>query len=448
VVKRVRIEPQKMQKVKRVPLEPQRKAANHKKLTEDNVARLPVRKAQYRVWDEGTDAARGLCVLVSPKGAKSYRSTYYFPGSSKPHNRTLGRVGEMTLVKARELCRQDRAQAKEGFNPKAPDPAKTANYKEAVEEYVRLEQKGRRGNSPSTTKETLRVLLKLSQPSYRGVKEEDQRPHKWLTRRVAGILPEEIQGELNLLRDGDGGLHKPRPYLSNSLYGRLCTFFAWCAKPAVRKVTTNPMIGMDKPWDGAKRRDRAWFKDAAGDEAIRSLWKAAEAMGATEGAYLKLLLLTGKRKTALAEMRWEEIDETWFWNAPKPVAKNKRLHPIPLSGLALRNLHPRKAAGFVFPGDDNGRIYVNGSWLQTKIINASGIEDYFHHGVRHLVETKLAKLKVLPHIRDLLLDHVPSRGSGAGYDHHDYEKELHEAMETWAAYVEALVKPQGVALLR
>lgn len=458
-----RVLPKHKPKIARVKLEQgPRNKANRKKLKEENVRKLPVRKSQYRVWDAGTDAARGLCVLVSPAGAKTYMSTYYFPGSVKTHSRSLGRVGEMMLQEARDQCRLDRRAAKRGIDPKADDPTKSSTWAEAVDQFVRSEQEGRKKNSPSTVKEARRVLLKLSNPTHRGFSDEEKERHKhpWLTRPIATIRREEIEELLELVRDGDKsqGL-KPRPYLANSLYGRLCTFFAWCAKRD--KVKVSPMLSIDKPWEGAERRSRVWFSGSAADDAIKALWRAADTMGGTEGKYLKLLLLVGKRKTALAEMKWEHIDDTWFWTPPKPTGENKRLHPIPLSVYAQRLLHPRKAKGFVFPGDDDGHIYVNGSWLQNMIIKASGLEDYFHHGVRHLVETKMAALRtekkkpddrtrplILPHIRDMLLDHRPKRGSGADYDHHDYIDDMRDAMELWAAYVAKLVRPEGVAVIK
>jgi len=86
------------------------------------------------------------------------------------------------------------------------------------------------------------------------------------------------------------------------------------------------MIGIDKPWNGEQRRTRDWFKGAAGDQAIKTLWLVADKLGGTDGKYLKLLLLTGKRKTALANMQWQEIDADWFWDAPqsnKKTAKNR-----------------------------------------------------------------------------------------------------------------------------
>ena len=60
-----------------------------------------------------------------------------------------------------------------------------------------------------------------------------------------------------------------------------------------------------------------------------------------------MLLLTGKRKSALALMRWEEIDDNWFWDAPAG-SKNKRLHAIPLPKKATEVLHPRGKTGLVF----------------------------------------------------------------------------------------------------
>ena len=60
----------------------------------------------------------------------------------------------------------------------------------------------------------------------------------------------------------------------------------------------------------------------------------------------------------------------------------------------------------------------------------------------------MAEIKVPWHIRDMLLDHAPSRGSGKGYDHHHYKDEMLAALETWASYIDTLVTPQGVARLR
>jgi hypothetical protein len=100
-----------------------------------------------------------------------------------------------------------------------------------------------------------------------------------------------------MVRDGDAKLGlQPRPYLANLLHAQLRTFFGWCAKPQIGKLKHSPMVGIDKPFNNEQRRERAWFRGAADDQAIKTLWAVADKLGAIEGNYLKLLLLTGKRK--------------------------------------------------------------------------------------------------------------------------------------------------------
>jgi integrase len=268
----------------------------------------------------------------------------------------------------------------------------------------------------------------------------------WHDRRLSTIRAQEIQKRLELVRDGDGDGLKPRGYLANLLHARLRGFFNWCAKQQIGKLAASPMSGIDKPFADVKRRERDWFAGDAGDQAIATIWAVADKLGGVEGQFLKVLLLTGKRKTALSEMRWEKIDASGFWDAP-PGRKNKRCHPVPLSSLAQRILHPRQASGPVFPGKRGGLLNV-GSFYIERVIDAGAMKDFFLHGVRHLCETKLAELKVKPNIRNLLFDHMAARGSGQVYDHHEYEDEMREAVELWASHIEKLVAPAGARRLR
>jgi integrase len=407
-----------------------------KQLDEDNVLRLPLKRKQYIVWDKGQ---KGLHVLVSPGGARTYRSLYYFPGSSKSHSRKLGRVGEITVEKAQALCRADQKAAREGIDPKRESASRPDSFEAVVNEYVEREQIGRKQNE--TWKEASRILLKECAA--------------WKHRPIASIRVEEIEDLLESVRDGDGE-QRGRPYLAVKLWGHLGSLFRWSVKK--RKLTINPMLSIDRPWEGAEPRDRVFT-----DDELRRLWTCGTRetvaangdkirMNPVEGAYLKLLILTGKRrgklegerKRGLSAMRWGEIgDNSWDWTPP-PGKKNKRMHPVPLPRLAQRiltRLKPKDAKpdDFVFPS-------LN--WrFQFRVKRLSGIEDFYPHAIRHTVETKLAELKVKPHVRDMLLDHATMRGSGKDYDHFDYREEKLEALELWADYVERLVKPEGADAL-
>jgi integrase len=413
---------------------------NRMVFTEKNVLTLRPKRKPFMIWDGGQgrgsgEVVRGLGVLVSPLGTKSYRSYYYFPGSPKPHTHHLGRVGVITLEEARSLCKADQRKAKDGIDPNADNPSKSDSYKSAVEQYIKQVQIGQ--DKRIAAKSAERVLLADC---------ED-----WWPRSVGTIRPQEVYQRLLLIRDGDEDKDlKPRPYLANLLYARLRPFFAWCAKPLIGKIKVSPMLDIEKPWTGEERRDREWFKGTAADQFIRKIWQVADQLDKTDGAYLKMLVLTGKRKNDLVNMQWQEIDRTWFWNPP-PGAKNKRLHPAPLPKLAQRILHPQHERGFVFAGKNNKTITTD-QRLQKKIIALGAPDDFIFHGIRHLVETKMAELKIQKHLRDLLLDHSPGQGSGKIYNHHEYLDELWEASERWAEHIERLTQPdnlpEGVTRLR
>jgi integrase len=154
------------------------------------------------------------------------------------------------------------------------------------------------------------------------------------------------------------------------------------------------------------------------------------------------MLLIGKRRGALAAMRWDEI-EGGLWTPAKRRRRNKRAHAVPLPRLALKVIEalPRVEGNpFVFAGHHKGKHIDPGSGTMDAIKAASGVADFFFHACRHTVETRLAELRVPPHVRDLLLDHVPVRGSGAGYDHYEYGEEMREALETWAETLRRLAE--------
>jgi integrase len=348
-------------------------------------------EGQWSFWDAGTGAARGLGILVSPKtGTRSYFCVYYFNGSPKPYSKWLGRVGELSLGKARDLTRKHRGDSREGIDPKADDIRKSDAFEAAIQDYITHEQIGRHQNKSAP--ETEKVILSNTKD--------------WHHRPVATLRYQEAEKLLQTIRDGDEakGL-KPRRYLANRLYSHLKDFFAWCVRS--KKIATSPMTDMDKPWEGEEPRQRDWFKKTAAEKAVAALWRAADEIGGNEGKYLKTMILTGKRKTDLASMRWEQIEGDWFWDPPPSKSKNKRLHGVPLPNLAQRVLHPRQSQGLVF-----GKIMPSQlDRLQKKARETSGMGDFFWHGVRHLVETKLGELKVLPHIRDLLFDHTAMKRS-------------------------------------
>ncbi|MEM6410698.1 MAG: integrase family protein [Pseudomonadota bacterium] len=414
------------------------------KLTDRYVRDLgPPEKGNRVVFESwaSPDAVKGFGVRITAKGALAFVLRYIFDG--REYRYTIGSFPSWSVLAARNQAKRLRAQIDMGeTHPMAERAAKreelrarrqAETFGEAVEDYIQREQIGRRQNS--TAHQVRRGLLTDCAA--------------WLDLPVAEITAKDVRKRLEELRDGTKD-EAARPYLANRTYAYLATFFRWCAEPGIELVPMSPMLGMRKPWEGEETRQR-WFTN---DE-LAKLWRAADSLGGVPGAYLKIALLTGKRRSALAAMQWEHVDEDCVWTPPTDGRKrkrNKRLHGVPLPKLAQRVLSSIRPAGTtegnVFPGKIRGSRLHPGTTLQRRIRTASGIEDFFMHACRHTVETRLAELGIQPHIRDLLLDHAPARGAGAGYDHYTYRDEMRAALEVWAGHIEALVAADGVTVLR
>jgi integrase len=399
-----------------------------KRLTEVNVKSLPPRASQYLAWDDpaGREGVRGLAVLVSPSGVKSYRCVYYFAGTGgRPNYKHLGRVGEVSLREAREATQRTRRMAQDGDDPRAGQPSRSDSFATLVDDYVKHELVGNRGNKSAA--DTEKVML--------------ARTRAWYARPVATIRPAEIEKLLWSVRDGAGDL-PGAPYMANRLFVHLRDLLKWAARPG-GPLASSPMASMSKPWSGEKRRNLPWFHGQAADDLITRLWAEANEIGGAKARYTKFMILTGKRKTSVREMRWEHISEGGIWTPPAG-SKNKRAHAVPLSQLAIRQLGPRKEAGEVFEGLGDVDL------LMRHLKKRLGQPDFIWHGLKHIAISKAAELGVPPHIQSRLFDHAegPSTTTQAVYDHHTYVEEMREAIECWAQHVERLVTPEGVAVLR
>ena len=394
-----------------------RRAPNRRKLTDANVATLPIKAKPYHVWDERQE---GLGVLVNPSGTRTYRCAFTYPNSpSKVF--ALGRIEDLDLGEAQRRCAEARRLAKEGLDPLAGDPKRTLSFGMLFKQF----SDDQRAENYSSADATEQFVLNSSEA--------------WRHRPVGTITYPEIKAVLNAKRE-------TAPHAANRLHRSLTRFFKWLVANDVLKASV--MYGRQLPSKAKAQEERQfdWLTYEAGDAAIKAIWSAADAIGDDAGRHLKLVLITGKRRTALERMRWEQINADWYWQAPQPrKGTTKRLHAIPLPKLAQRVLGKHGGAGRVFPST------LHPPAVMRQVREHTGLQDFIYHALRHLAETKCAELGIQPHIRDMLFDHSPGKRRGAGktYDKHDYLPERQAALETWCAHILKLVSPaEGVTVLR
>ena len=174
------------------------------------------------------------------------------------------------------------------------------------------------------------------------------------------------------------------------------------------------------------------------DAELKAIWTACA--DNDFGAIVKLLILTGQRRTEIGSLRWDEVHDDQIILAASRT-KNGRAHVVPLSDPAsaiLSQLH-RGDREHVFGRRDG---FLDWSKAKTALdARCAEAGKWTLHDLRRTVATRMAELGVQPHIIEAVINHVSGhKGGVAGiYNRATYDKEKREALNLWADHVMATV---------
>jgi integrase len=232
------------------------------------------------------------------------------------------------------------------------------------------------------------------------------------------------------------------PVAAARLQSYLHAFFRWAMGKGY--VENNPFAAMPKPNTNGPR-DRVLK-----DHELRLVWLASERLGGAYEPILKLLILTGQRRSEIALGRWSEVDlAAGTWSLPKERVKNKRPHTFPLSPAAVAILEalPRNGDMIFDAGRaSNMALKITGAIPQlNKIIaelnGGEEIPPFTVHDLRRTAATGMADIGIAPHVVEAVLNHVSGHKAGVAgvYNHSRYETEAAAAANAWAARVREIV---------
>jgi integrase len=91
------------------------------------------------------------------------------------------------------------------------------------------------------------------------------------------------------------------------------------------------------------------------------------------------------------------------------------------------------------------------SKVKVRLDKICGVQGWVLHDLRRTTATKLAELKVPPHVTEKILNHSSSRVAGPMgkiYQRYEYLEERREALELWAAALTRIVAGGKVVQLR
>lgn len=237
---------------------------------------------------------------------------------------------------------------------------------------------------------------------------------------LAKITHDDVEGALAAIAGSSARAHALKD---------IRTFFNWCVP---RYLPSSPCAGLKM--QSQPSRDRV----LSPAEVVR-VWNAAVNLG-TFGIIVRLLLLSGQRKTEIGSLQWTEIKGDRV-DLPPERTKNGRAHSFLLGPIA-QSLLPKRGTGFVFTASGSRDVYNGYTYHLKQLQTISETTDWTLHDLRRTFATNLAIGGTPIHVTEKILNHVSGTLSGVAaiYNRHNYAEEMRAAVETWEATLMALVK--------
>jgi len=388
----------------------------------------------------------GLYLIIQPKRERhgkelppvmSWAVRYRFDGKPKKH--TIGSYPAYSLAQAREEAGKALRAVSEVRDPAVEKAARKARKLDLVEDAIDefIQRHVEKENRPNTIRERKRLFEKEVKPKWRG-------------RNMRTITRLEIIQFIDKTADR-------APVLANRLLALLRKFFAWAVERDILEVS--PMNKKIRPPGQETTRDRILT-----DDEIRLLLLAADKQGYPFGPMVKMLLITGQRRSEVADAEWAEMEiggNDQLWVIPPERSKNRKEHFVPLASLMLSII---EALPRIKPSDDDktkpvylfttsGTTPVSGFSKAKTLLDATileiarkeatergedpktvEIEPWTFHDLRRTAASGMARLSVPVHVVEAVLNHRSGsiKGVAAVYNRYDYAEEKRAALTAWA----------------
>lgn len=161
------------------------------------------------------------------------------------------------------------------------------------------------------------------------------------------------------------------------------------------------------------------------------------------GQIVRLLILTGQRRSEISTLKWDYIDlDAGEISLPPEGVKNGRRHTFPVGAMAKAILASVPRHGdYLFPARRRDTPFAGFSAGKADLDETTGVQHWTLHDLRRTFATGLATLAIAPHVIERLLNHVTGSLSPIAlrYNKAKYDAEMREAIVVWERHLEALI---------
>jgi len=385
---------------------------------------IPAGKRDVHVAD---DDLPGFYIRKYDSGKQSYVVKYALP-SGKQRKLSLGAAAAGRESEARKEASIILLKAKGGQDIVGEKQAQATKQSTSIKSLIAkyLDKKGKEV-SPRHLVEIRRYLEVYAAPFHPMAVDAVTRKH--IVRLVDEIAEDEDKG----------------PSAADHWKRAISPFFSWCIERCF--IDVNPAANIKQRVNGGSRNR------VLSEEELVEVWRACREDD--HGHIVRLLILTGQRKSEISELRWSEIDRSAaVIDLSEERTKNRRRHLVPLSPQALAIIEsiPARLGRDLLFGEGVGGF---SGWLRAnealdKRINAARaaagkkpVAEWTLHDIRRSVVTALNDRGIAhPHIVEAVVNHQSGhKASVAGrYNHAAYAAEKRAALNAWGAHIAALVR--------
>lgn len=364
-----------------------------KRLTEAMLDGLRPQAKRYIVMDS---VAAGLGVRVSTSGRKAFVMVARFSGK----NPTIRSLGKITLDEARDKAHAWRKQLTRGVDPKRPNASSFGSTAEKFFDHIRHQRRAH------DAERIVRRELKA-----------------WWNKPLSSITRRDVIDAIDAVkvRGRDCMAHHLLAHMRrvfNYAIGRDMLEYSPCDR-----LRASSLIG-----------ERVVRKRVLSDDEILALWRASERIGYPYGPLWQLLLVTGQRRSDVANARWSEFDiDNSIWTIPPERFKSDSTHIVPLTQLA-------KDIIATLPREGDKLFCVNGFGKAKERLdrNMGRPVPFVIHDLRRTVRTRLSSLRVPSEVAEMVIGHG-KKGLARVYDQHHYLPEMRDALERWDECLRSII---------